>query len=179
MSSYEKRPTDIKLFSVKVIELLNSSHDRQGFDCGNERLNQFLGQIARQHIQKGISRTFVLIDSEQPQEIIGFFTLSLCEIRAEKLPLKWSKKYPSKVPEVKLARLAVAQAWQRQRIGQILMVEAMQRSVTIAENAGVIGLFVDAKDEAAANYYRRYGFVSFADVSLFCHFPESRPKKEK
>ena len=173
MNDYEKRRTNTKLFSVKVIELLNSSHDRQGFDCGNEHLNQFLRQIARQHIQKGISRTFVLVDREQPQVIIGFFTLSLCEVRAEKLPPRWSKKYPPKVPGVKLARLAVASNWQRQGIGQILMVEAMQRAVTIAENAGVIGLFVDAKSEAAASYYERYGFVSLADSRLEMFLPLS------
>lgn len=173
MNGYERRRTNTKTFSVKVIELLNSSHDRQGFDCGNENLNQFLRQTARQHIQKGISRTFVLVDREQPQVIVGFFTLSLCEVRAEKLPPRWSKKYPPKVPGVKLARLAVAKARQRQGIGQILMVEAMQRAVTIANNAGVIGLFVDAKDKAAAGYYERYGFVRLEDSCLEMFLPLS------
>lgn len=59
---------------MKQIELLNKSHNREGFDCDNTALNQFLQQTARQHIQKGISRTVVLIDSDRPQEIIGFFT---------------------------------------------------------------------------------------------------------
>jgi ribosomal protein S18 acetylase RimI-like enzyme len=38
------------------------------------------------------------------------------------------------------------------------MIEAMQRTLMIAENAGIIGLFVDAKDEVAKAYYERYGF---------------------
>jgi len=33
---------------------------------------EVLRQTARQHIQKGISRTFVLTDSEQPETILGF-----------------------------------------------------------------------------------------------------------
>lgn len=99
---------------MKVIELLERFHDRDAFDCSNEALNQFLRQTARQHTQKGISRTFVLVDTEQPKTILGFFTLSLCEVRAEKLPPKLAKKYPSNVPGVRLARLAIAKEWQRQ-----------------------------------------------------------------
>lgn len=89
---------------MKSVELLDRSHDREQFDCGNEALNQFLKQTARQHVQKGISRTFVLIDSARPQEIIGFFTLTLCEVRLQELSQKWAKKYPTVIPGIKLAR---------------------------------------------------------------------------
>jgi predicted N-acetyltransferase YhbS len=167
---------------MKVIELLDKHHDRDSeallrsadrFDCGNEALNQFLKQTARQHIQKGISRTFVLVDTEQPNIIIGFFTLTLCEIRVEKRTSQFAKKYPSKVPGVKLARLGVNQVWQRQGIGEILMLDAMQRALIVAENAGGIGLFVDAKDEAARTYYERFGFVSLEDALLEMFLPLS------
>ncbi|WP_413172851.1 GNAT family N-acetyltransferase [Anabaena azotica] len=162
---------------MKIIELLNKSHNRENFNCGNEILNQFLTRTARQHIQKGISRTFVLVDTEQPQTIIGFFTLSICEVKAEKLPPQLAKKYPTTVPGVKLARLAVTQDWQGQRIGEILMIEAMKRALVIAENAGVIGLFVDAKDEKAQIYYQRYSFFSLVDVPLEMFLPLETIKK--
>ncbi len=51
---------------MKLIKLLDNSHDRDNFDCGSEPLNRYLQQTARQHNKKGISRTFVLVDSEQP-----------------------------------------------------------------------------------------------------------------
>ena len=151
---------------MKIVELLNKSHNRMGFDCGSELLNRYLRQTAHQHIQKGISRTLVLVDSTNPVEIIGFFTLTLCQVQAEVIPLAFSKKYPAKLPGIKLARLAVAKQWQHQGIGQILMVEAMQRALLVAETAGGIGLFVDAKDDYAVNYYQRYGFVSLPDSPL-------------
>ncbi|NMF63811.1 GNAT family N-acetyltransferase [Brasilonema octagenarum] len=156
-----------------VIELLGKQHDRDSFNCGNEALNQFLKQTARQHIQKGVSRTFVLVNTEQPEAIISFFTLTLCEVRVDNLSAKFFKKYPSKVPGVKLARLAVDQAYQRQGIGEVLMIEAMQRALIVAENAGSIGLFVDAKDESAKTYYSGYGFVSLEDASLELFLPLS------
>jgi ribosomal protein S18 acetylase RimI-like enzyme len=158
---------------MKIVELLNASHNRTGFDCGSEALNRYLKQTARQHIQKGISRTLVLVDSANPVEIIGFFTLTLCEVRSEKMPPALSKKYPDKVPGIKLARLAVAKQFQRQGIGEILMVEAMQRALLVAETAGGIGLFVDAKDDGAVNYYQRYGFVCLPDSRLEMFLPLS------
>ncbi|MGL5804846.1 MAG: GNAT family N-acetyltransferase [Xenococcaceae cyanobacterium] len=156
---------------MKIIELLDKSHDRNNFDCNSEALNNYLRQTARQQNQKGISRTFVLVNTDKPKIIIGFFTLSLCEIRTEKLTEELAKKYPSIVPGVKLARLAVDKNWQRQGIGEILMVEAMKRAIVIADNAGVIGLFVDAKDEKAKNYYFRYGFISLQDNQLEMFLP--------
>lgn len=102
--------------------------------------------------------------------------MSLCEVRAEKLPTKLAKKYPSNVPGVRLARLAIAKAWQRQGIGEILMIEAMQRTLAIAENVGIIGLFVDAKDEAAKGYYERYGFV-IEDTPLELFLPLATVKQ--
>lgn len=43
------------------IEALSNRHNRKQFDCGNESLNRYLQQTARQHAQKGIARTFVLM----------------------------------------------------------------------------------------------------------------------
>ena len=40
------------------LELLSRAHDREGFDCGTQPLNVFFRQTARQHAERGISRTF-------------------------------------------------------------------------------------------------------------------------
>ena len=156
---------------MKRLELLDANHNRNNFDCGSEALNQYLQRTARQHNQKGISRTLVLVDTERPQIVIGFFTLALCEISTRILPSKWAKKYPTIVAGVKLARLAVDKSYQRQGIGKILMIEAMKKALIIADNAGVIGLFVDAKDEVAKSYYNRYGFVELKDHPLKMFLP--------
>ena len=164
---------DIGLFSVKQIELLSKHHDRKGFDCGENALNQFLQRTARQHIQKGLSRTFVLVDSEQPSVIIGFFTLTLCEVQVDNLPPRWVKKYPDVVPGVKLARLAVSKEFQKLGIGSILLVESMKRAKVIADNAGVIGLFVDAKSFEVKKYYQRFGFEGTEEHPLLLFLPLS------
>ncbi len=144
------------------IELLAKSHDRDGFECGIEPLNLFLKQTARQHAERGISRTYVLVDENAvaPKPIIGFFALNLCQIKSETLSPEQAKKLPRSVSGVRLGRLARAQQFKGQGIGDILMIAAMEKFIDVFNLAGGIGLFVDAKDEKAREYYERFGFVS-------------------
>ena len=142
------------------VELLDATHDRSGFDCGVEPLNRYLQQIARQHIVKGISKTFVLVDEHAaaPKPVLGFFTISLCQVLGQQVPAKWARKLPEQIPAMRLGRLAVAQTQQGAGYGKTLLVDALHRIARVADLAGGIGLFVDAKDEAAAAFYARFGF---------------------
>jgi len=154
-----------------TIESLSKKHNRTGFDCGVDELNKYLQRVARQHLNKGMSRTFVLTDDKRPADIIGFYTLAACEILVEKLPRKYSKKYPPNAPAAKLARLAVAKNIQRQMYGTFMMVNAIERILAVSENLGIIGFFVDAKDEATRRYYEQFGFISLPDTALELFLP--------
>ena len=145
------------------IEVLSQEHNRADFDCGTDELNQYLRHIARQHLNKGMSRTFVLIDDTKPTEILGFFTLASCEIHADNLPHKYAKKYPYIAPAAKLARLAVAGERQRQGLGTHMMMNAIERIITVSENLGIIGFLVDAKNNDAKAYYEQFGFIPLPD----------------
>ncbi|MDB6108518.1 MAG: GCN5-related N-acetyltransferase [Pedosphaera sp.] len=153
------------------LELLTKAHDRDGFDRGSEPLNLFLRQTARQHAERGISRTFVLVNETAvpPKPILGFFSLNICQVKSESLTPSEAKRLPRDVSGVRLGRLAVAKACQRQSIGKLLLVAAMGKFMGIFNAAGGIGLFVDAKDQPAARYYEQFGFVSLPsnDLELF------------
>lgn len=142
------------------IEPLGSIHDRAGFDCGVGPLNRYLRETARQHVTKGVARTFVLIEDtvSAPKPVLGFFTLSLCQVLADEVPPNWARKLPGQIPAMRLGRLAVARARQREGFGKILLVEAIRKVAAVAAAAGGIGLFVDAKDATAADFYARFGF---------------------
>ena len=155
------------------IELLAKVHDRDGFDCGSEPLNLFLKQTARQHAERGISRTFVLVDeaAATPKPIVGFFSLNICQIKSESLAPQEAKKQPRDVAGVRLGRLAVAKAHQRQGIGKTLLVAAMGKFMEIFNSAGGIGFFVDAKDQDAKLYYEQFGFVPMPSNELELFLP--------
>lgn len=155
------------------IELLAKTHDRDGFDCGSEPLNLFLRQTARQHAERGISRTFVLVDEAvaAPKPIIGFFSISICQIKSESHTAQEAKKLPRDVAGVRLGRLAVAKTYQLQGIGKTLIVAAMGKFIEIFNTAGGIGLFVDAKDQKAKRYYDQLGFVAMPSNELELFLP--------
>ncbi len=148
---------------MKIAVPLNKSHQRTAFDCGDAALNHYLQTTARQHQDKGISRTYVLVDEAKPERILAYMTLTVCEVLAEELPLKWAKKYPNRIPAAKLARLAVSKDCQRQGYGAYLLVEAMQKTLDVNEAMGLAGLFVDAKQSAARQYYLQFGFLAAPD----------------
>lgn len=140
---------------------LSRNHDRDSFDCGSEPLNLFLRATARQHQDRGISRTFVLVEPESaaPNRVIGFFTLSACEGISSDLPESLARRLPRNVPAVLLGRLAVDRRFQGRGYGGALLVEAICRVAATATQIGIAGLFVDAKDDRAAAFYRTFGFV--------------------
>jgi len=158
---------------VRKIELLDKSHDRDGFDCGSEPLNLFLKQTARQHAERGISRTFVLADegAAAPKPIVGFFSLNICQIKSESLSQAEAKKLPRDVSGIRLGRLAVSKEHQRQGVGKMLLVAAMGKFMEIFNAAGGIGLFVDAKDQDAKKYYEQFGFVPMPSNELELFLP--------
>jgi ribosomal protein S18 acetylase RimI-like enzyme len=158
---------------VRNLERLAKIHDRAGFDCGSEPLNLFLQQTARQHAERGISRTFVLVDetASAPKPIVGFFSLNICQIKSESLTLREAGKLPRDVAGVRLGRLAVAKSYQRQGIGKTLLVAAMGKFIEIFHAAAGIGLFVDAKDPAAKRYYEQFGFVPMPSNELELFLP--------
>lgn len=157
-----------------IIRPLDLSHDRKTFDCGVPVLNDFLHKTARQHRDKGLSNTFVMLDNNAPQEILGFFTLSFLEVDTSTLPGKYSHRLPksSRLPAAKLARLAVDKRCQGKGYGDLLLADAIKKIVaTIKESGGITGFFVDAKDENVKQFYILYGFIPLEDTPLTLFLP--------
>lgn len=157
-----------------IIVALDAIHDRKGFDCGVQALNEFLQKTARQHREKGLSNTFVLMEEDSPRHILGFFTLSFLEVDTTAIPVEFSRRLPksSPLPAAKLARLAVDQSCQGQGYGAILLADAVKRIIrTASESGGIVGFFVDAKDEQARRFYIRFGFIPLQDAPLALFLP--------
>ena len=150
---------------------LTGDHDRESFDCGRTELNDWLRKIARQHQAKGLSKTFVAILDDQPQQICGFYALTLTEVDTRALPEGRRKNLPRLIPGIRLGRLAVDVRYQGKRLGELLLMDAVRRVRLIQEHAGVAGLFVDAIDGQAARFYGHFGFEAFADEPLKLFFP--------
>lgn len=150
---------------------LAGSHDRQRFDCGRQELNDWLRRVARQHQDKGLSKTFVAARELEPAIICGYYALTLTEVDHRHLPDAYRKKLPRRIPGVRLGRLAVDQQYQGKGLGELLLVDALTRARRIHQDVGVVGLFVDALDQKAAGFYTRFGFLPTPDDPLMLFLP--------
>ena len=107
----------------------------------------------------------VLDDHER---VIGYYTLLAAEVdyaqAGDALRRGLSKNFP--VPVCLLARLAVDQRYQGQGLGAALLADALQRASAAAEHVGMRAIVVDALDEAAAGFYRRFGLLPLSENGL-------------
>lgn len=154
-----------------IIEPLNASFDRSQFDCGDEALNRFIRQFARQQQDKHLGQTRVAV-AEDTTRVMGFYTLSAGSIGFESLDESTRRhlpKYP--VPVVRLGRLAVDKNAQGKGLGQKLLAHAFSTVAKISDQIGIAALVVDAKHEKASAFYRKLGFLVCQDAPLTLYLP--------
>ena len=62
-----------------------AQHDRNAFTSGVGELDVYLQRLAAQQSKKGVAVVRVLIDTDAPSTILGFYSLSAAQIDAEQL----------------------------------------------------------------------------------------------
>jgi predicted N-acetyltransferase YhbS len=75
------------------------------------------------------------------------------------------------VPVILLARLAVDLGARGQGIGRVLLVDALRRSLAIAEQLGVFAVVVDAIDDQARDFYLKFDFRELTDDRMHLYLP--------
>lgn len=135
---------------------LTREHQLNGFDCGQESLNEWVHRYANQAQSSGSSRTFVVTDKGC---VVGYFSLTVGQVDTKDVPDRIKKgmgQYP--IPVILLARLAVDKHHQGQGIGAGLLKDAILRALMIAEQAGVRAMMTHPINEDATRFYKAFGF---------------------
>lgn len=144
---------------------VSKTHDREAFDCGDAKLNEFLSRHARQSHDRGGAKTFVATPVDDETRVLGFYSLSPASIEHARTPARASKGLARyEVPVFRLGRLAVDRRWQGHGLGGQLLLAAGRRCIQAAAEVGGVALLIDAKDDRAANWYRAYGALSLLDA---------------
>ena len=161
-----------------VIEPLGEHHDRAVFACGNGELDEYLKRRANQDAKRNITRVFVLA-GEESNVIAGFYTVSTTGIPMGELPEEQARKLPRypMIPAVLIGRLAVGVEHQGQGLGGVLLIDAFRRIVQAGGDIASYAVVVDAKDENAAEFYRKYGFIGFPTIANRLFLPIDTIKK--
>ena len=147
-----------------VIEHLEKKHNRDSFLCEVESLDRYLKTQASQDIKKNVAVTYVLTE-EHSKHVLGLYTLSSIGIFAGDLPEELIKKLPkyAVLPGILLGRLAVDKKNQGNKLGARLLVDALKRSLMVSNQIGIVAVIVDAKNDVAISFYKRFGFISLQE----------------
>lgn len=150
---------------LSPIVALTRAHNRKDFSCGNDVLDRYLQLQARQDMQRNLAQVFVLVGSDQTT-IQGYYTLSNSSLLLTELAEGLRRQLPRypKIPVTLLGRLAVDSRYQGQKIGQLLLVDALLRSARQAKEIASMAVVVDAIDEAAVSFYQKYHFLSLPET---------------
>lgn len=142
---------------------LTAEHDRKGFSCRVEALDNYFHKQASQDIRRRVAACYVAVDIET-NRIAGFYTLSAGSVPLADMPEQLAKRLPryQAVPVARLGRLAVHSDYRQQRLGAALLWDAIMKSVR--SELAVFSLIVDAKDEQAISFYRHHGFLAFGSL---------------
>ena len=134
-------------------------------------LDQYFQKQARQDTEKKVAATFVLIDGDTGV-IAGFYSLSSTAVPLDQVPPETAKRprYPL-VPATLLARLAVDLNYRGKGLGEFLLMDALKRCLDHSKQIGSAAVIVDAKDDAARNFYLKHYFIELPDQSMRLFLP--------
>lgn len=145
---------------------------RDNFDCGIDELNEYLKKYAKQNDKKGIAKTWVVILDLNNTEVLGYYSISMAELKQDSLPENARQNLPRyPLPVIRIGKLAVDKSMQGKGLGATLLVDALYRGIRLAEDIGVFGFTVDAINEKAKNFYLNYGFIPLQDNCLSLFIP--------
>ena len=144
-----------------VIEALGKQHNRAGFTCGQAELDDWFRQRAGQDERRNVARVFVAVDDDLG--VVGFYSLGAFTLVLDNLPADLARGLPryDAIPAALIGRLARHERVRGQRIGDLLLADAIMRILDAGRTLAIFAIVVDAKDERAARFYTEFGFRPF------------------
>ena len=141
---------------------LSAAHELAAFDSGTVALDDWLRRSARHAEAANTGRTYVWVEPGS-RAVVGYFTLAAHLLRRADVPQGIGRGSPEVIPAILLARLALDRSLHGKGLGGELLLDALERAVDASTRAAPRFIVVDAIDEAAVHFYRRFGFRSWPD----------------
>lgn len=144
-------------------------HDRSGFDCGVERLNNFLNLSAKKQQKDDMTRVYVAVLPEDTA-ILGYHAINVGTMNVAELA-KPPRGTPShgEIPVLFLGQVAVDLKAQGLGIGGLLMHHVFEKARVIADEVGCHAVLLDVMSDGDAEAfdkrkgcYEDFGFQSFS-----------------
>lgn len=136
---------------------ITPEHDVADFTSVAPELNHWLKKRALKNQIEGATQTYVVCAEGK---VIGFYSLAVGAIAHQEAIGRVKRNMPDPVPAMLLGRLAVDENFEKRGIGPGLLKDGVLRTLQAADIAGLRAIFVNARDEKAASFYRYFGFAA-------------------
>jgi ribosomal protein S18 acetylase RimI-like enzyme len=153
-----------------VIEPLSKAHDRTGFACGNDRIDEYFRTAVSQDVKRKYASCFVAREVAM-NRVAGFYTLSSSNIPLTEVPEDLAKKLPRypTVPTVLIGWLGRHKDFIGMGLGEALLFDAIR--IIASSPIGAHAILADAVDEPAAKFYEAFGFSRLSGRELSFYLP--------
>lgn len=141
---------------------LVAAYDVSAFDCGDPILNDWLRQRALKN-ESRFSRTYVVC---RGMRVVAYYCIAAGAVERVAAPSKVRRNAPDTIPVAVIGRLAVDRSCAGKGLGADILADALRRIAVAAQSIGIAAVLVQAKDEAAKEFFLRCAeFVEFPGES--------------
>lgn len=162
-----------------IIEPLDPvRHDREGFSCGVEQVDNFLKRTANKLASADNLRVFVMTDGGAG--VVGFYALNAHAVDYTDLPGRFARTPPGhgSIPAAYLSMIGVDRRYAGRGLGGDLLVDALARVTLAADSIGIAVVMLDVLDDGKPELvarrkrlYEGYGFVPLPSNPLRLFLP--------
>ena len=140
--------------NLRAPALLTTLHRLDEFESGESVLDEWLKRRALANQFSGASRTFVVADTND--RVYGYYAMAAGAVSHQVANSQVRRNMPDPIPVI--VRLAVDHRCQGIKLGASLLQDAVNRAVSVSQNAGVRAMLVHALHDRAKAFYEHYGF---------------------
>ncbi|MFQ3613828.1 MAG: GNAT family N-acetyltransferase [Cyanobacteriota bacterium] len=116
----------------------------------------------------------VFVLTEPPDtHVLAYYALSAYTVAVSELEPDLAKRLPQypQLPATLLGRLAVDQQHRGKGWGELMLMDALQRSLAASVQVASLAVVAEALDEQAARFYAKYGFQPVQESPLKLYLP--------
>lgn len=170
--------TDTAASSFTIEPLDPARHDRAGFSCGVEQVDNFFRKTANKLTKADNLRVFVMGDAEG--KVMGFHALNAHAVDYTDLPAQYARARPGhgQIPAAYISMIGVDKRHQGKGYGGDLLVDSLTRIASAADAIGIAVAMLDVLDcgdpdqvERRKRLYQGYGFIPLPSNPLRLFIP--------
>lgn len=140
-------------------EKLNDFHILDGFECGEQSIDDFLHKKARLNQLKGQAAVYVAC-VKGTRQVVAYYTLSNCSIAREMLPKARQRNSPDTHAVTLLGRMGVCKRAQGSGVATALLKDAIIRAILASEVIGSSAMIVHPLNDRLTKFYsEKAGFI--------------------